>query len=46
MITLPAVLTHGDTLSDIEHADLEISMCVPLHDLNNVISIILDEMLG
>ena len=44
MIRLPALLTHGDTLSDIECAELEISMCEPLHDLKNVISIILDEM--
>ena len=46
MIRLPGLLTYGDTLSDIECAELEISMCEPLHDLKNVISIILNEMPG
>ena len=35
-----------DTLSDNECVDVDISMCEPLHDLKNVISITLVEMPG
>ena len=41
---LPALLTCGDTLSEIGCSDYEISLCEPLHDLKNTISTILDEM--
>ena len=44
MIRLPALLTRGNTLSEIQCSQLEISPCEPLHDIKNVISIILDEM--
>ena len=44
MTRLPALLTCGDTLSEIGCSDYEISLCEPLHDLKNTISTILDEM--
>ena len=46
MIILPALLTHGDSLGDVACEDLETSICEPLHDLKNMISIRLDKMPG